>query len=178
MNQLAKEGIEQFLRALSVDTKAPELEKTPTRVTELYEELFSGVGKETKDYKCLVAVTDIPFYSMCEHHLLPFFGTVDVIYQPHSGCVAGLSKFNDVITVLSRKPQLQERLTREIADAIERDLSAEGVFVRLKATQLCMLMKGTLQQGSQVVTIESRGLLREAGSLRDEALAMLGGTNV
>jgi putative GTP cyclohydrolase I len=187
MNQLAKEGIEQFLRALSVDTKAPELEKTPTRVTELYEELFSGVGKETKelwgelfstDYNGLVAVTDIPFYSMCEHHLLPFFGTVDVIYQPHSGCVAGLSKFNDVITVLSRKPQLQERLTREIADAIERDLSAEGVFVRLKATQLCMLMKGTLQQGSQVVTIESRGLLREAGSLRDEALAMLGGTNV
>ena len=171
MNQLAKEGIEQFLRALSVDTKAPELEKTPTRVTELYEELFSGVGKETKelwgelfstDYNGLVAVTDIPFYSMCEHHLLPFFGTVDVIYQPHSGCVAGLSKFNDVITVLCRKPHL----------------SAEGVFVRLKATQLCMLMKGTLQQGSQVVTIESRGLLREAGSLRDEALAMLGGTNV
>ena len=87
MNQLAKEGIEQFLRALSVDTKAPELEKTPTRVTELYEELFSGVGKETKelwgelfstDYNGLVAVTDIPFYSMCEHHLLPFFGTVDV----------------------------------------------------------------------------------------------------
>lgn len=115
---------------------------------------------------------------MCEHHLLPFFGTVDVIYQPHSGYVAGLSKFNDVITVLSRKPQLQERLTREIADAIEHDLSAEGVFVRLKATQLCMLMKGTLQQGSQVVTIESRGLLKEAGSLRDEALAMLGGTNV
>ena len=89
---------------------------------------------------------------MCEHHLLPFFGTVDVIYQPHSGCVAGLSKFNDVITVLSRKPQLQERLTREIADAIEHDLSAE-VFCTSKATQLCMLMKGTLQQGSQVVTI-------------------------
>ena len=139
---------------------------------ELWVELFST------DYNGLVAVTDIPFYSMCEHHLLPFFGTVDVIYQPHSGCVAGLSKFNDVITVLSRKPQLQERVTREIADAIERDLSAEGVFVRLKATQLCMLMKGTLQQGSQVVTIESRGLLREAGSLRDEALAMLGGTDV
>lgn len=187
MNQRAKEGIEQFLQALSVDTSAPELEKTPTRVTELYEELFSGIGVSTQsiwgdvfptDYSGLVAVTDIPFYSMCEHHLLPFFGTVDVIYQPHCGCVAGLSKFNDVITVLSRKPQLQERLTQEIADAIANDLQAEGVFVRLKATQLCMLMKGTLQQGSQVVTMESRGVLSTAGPIRDEALAMLGGTDV
>ena len=99
-------------------------------------ELFST------DYNGLVAVTDIPFYSMCEHHLLPFFGTVDVIYQPHSGCVAGLSKFNDVITVLSRKPQLQERLTREIADAIERDLSAEGVFVRLKNNTIMYVDEG------------------------------------
>lgn len=187
MNQRAKKGIEQFLQALSVDTKAPELEKTPARVTELFEELFSGIGCETRElwgdvfpteYKGLVAVTNIPFYSMCEHHLMPFFGTVDVIYQPHNGCVAGLSKFNDVITVLSRKPQLQERLTQEIANAIIHDLQAEGVLVRVKATQLCMLMKGTLPQGSQVITMESRGVLSEMGTLRDEALAMLGGADV
>ena len=106
MNQRAKDGIKQFLEALSVDTEAPELEKTPSRVTELYSELFSGVGLDTKaawgetfstDYKGLVAVTGIPFYSMCEHHLLPFFGTVDIVYQPKDGCVAGLSKFQDIV---------------------------------------------------------------------------------
>lgn len=187
MNHKAQEGIEQFLKALSVDIEALELEKTPSRVVDLYEDLFSGIGVDTKelwgevfptDYTGLVAVTNIPFYSICEHHLMPFFGTVDIIYEPHHGCVAGLSKFNDVIAVLSRKPQLQERLTQEIADSIMSDLSAEGVFVRLKATQLCMLIKGNLPHGSQVITMESRGVLNEAGALRDEALAMLGGTDV
>ena len=115
---------------------------------------------------------------MCEHHLLPFFGTVDIIYAPHEGRVAGLSKFNDVIRVLSRKPQLQERLTKEIVDAIMNDLGAEGAFVRIQATQLCMQIKGDLPQGSQVVTIDSRGTLQAAGPVRDEALAMLGGTDV
>ena len=185
--QAATDGIRQFLNAWGIDLEKTGMADTPMRVVEAYGEFFSGLNRTDEDLwknpiqtdtTGIVALRNLEYYSLCEHHLLPFFGTVDVIYQPHSGCVAGLSKFNDVITVLSRKPQLQERLTREIADAIERDLSAEGVFVRLKATQLCMLMKGTLQQGSQVVTIESRGLLREAGSLRDEALAMLGGTNV
>ena len=171
MNQRAKDGIKQFLAALSVDTEAPELEKTPSRVTELYSELFSGVGLDTKsawgetfstDYKGLVAVTGIPFYSMCEHHLLPFF-------------VAGLSKFQDIVNILSRRPQLQERLASELADAIMNDLSAHGVFVRITSTQLCMLIKGTMQQDSKVITLESRGVLAETGTLRDEALAMLGG---
>ena len=177
MNLRAKDGIKQFLEALSVDTEAPELEKTPSRVTELYSELFSGVGLDTKsawgetfstDYKGLVAVTGIPFYSMCEHHLLPFFGTVDIVYQPKDGCVAGLSKFQDIVNILSRRPQLQERLASELADA-------HGVFVRITSTQLCMLIKGTMQQDSKVITLESRGVLAETGTLRDEALAMLGG---
>ena len=139
MNQRANDGIKQFLEALSVDTEAPELEKTPSRVTELYSELFSGVGVETKsvwgetfstDYKGLIAVTGIPFYSMCEHHLLPFFGTVDIVYQPKDGCVAGLSKFSKMLfNILSRRPQLQERLASELADAIMNDLSAHGDFL-------------------------------------------------
>ena len=173
MNQRAKDGIKQFLQALSVDTEAPELEKTPSRVTELYGELFSGVGMDTKsawgdtftaDYKGLVALSGIPFYSMCEHHLLPFFGTVDIVYQPKDGCVAGLSKFQDVVNILSRRPQLQERLTSELADAIMDDLSAHGVFVRITSTQLCMLIKGTMQQDSKVITLESRGVLDETGT--------------
>ncbi|MBP9550650.1 GTP cyclohydrolase I, partial [Veillonella sp.] len=127
------------------------------------------------DYTGLVAVTNIPFYSMCEHHLLPFFGTVDIVYQPKEGRVVGLSKFGDVVNVLARRPQLQERLTSQIADAIEQDLMADGVFIRMKATQLCMLIKGEMQQGTQVVTIESRGILQEGGPLRDEAIALMGG---
>lgn len=79
---------------------------------------------------------------MCEHHLLPFFGTVDIVYQPKDGCVAGLSKFQDIVNILSRRPQLQERLASELADAIMNDLSAHGVFVRITSTQLCMLIKG------------------------------------
>ena len=115
---------------------------------------------------------------MCEHHLLPFFGTVDIVYQPKDGCVAGLSKFQDVVNILSRRPQLQERLASELADAIMNDLFAHGVFVRITSTQLCMLIKGTMQQDSKVITLESRGVLAETGPVRDEALAMLGGGQV
>ena len=92
--------------------------------------------------------------------------------------VAGLSKFQDVVNILSRRPQLQERLASELADAIMNDLSAHGVFVRITSTQLCMLIKGTMQQDSKVITLESRGVLAETGTVRDEALAMLGGGQV
>ena len=184
MNRDAKEAIAAFLQALQIDTTTPELAKTPEREASMYEELFQGVQQHTKDiwgevfstdYIGLVAVTNIPFYSMCEHHLLPFFGTVDIVYQPKEGRVVGLSKFGDVVNVLARRPQLQERLTSQIADAIEQDLMADGVFIRMKATQLCMLIKGEMQQGTQVVTIESRGILQEGGPLRDEAIALMGG---
>ncbi|MDU6497784.1 MAG: GTP cyclohydrolase I [Veillonella sp.] len=90
----------------------------------------------------------------------------------------GLSKFQDVVNILSRRPQLQERLASELADAIMNDLSAHGVFVRITSTQLCMLIKGTMQQDSKVITLESRGVLAETGTVRDEALAMLGGGQV
>lgn len=184
MNRDAKEAIAAFLQALQIDTTTPELAKTPERVASMYEKLFQGVQQHTKDiwgevfstdYTGLVAVTNIPFYSMCEHHLLPFFGTVDIVYQPKEGRVVGLSKFGDVVNVLARRPQLQERLTSQIADAIEQDLMADGVFIRMKATQLCMLIKGEMQQGTQVVTIESRGILQGGGPLRDEAIALMGG---
>ena len=157
---------------------------TPKRVAKMYAEMFSGLNEDPKDqftavfsevHDEVVLVKDIPFYSMCEHHLLPFFGTVDIVYQPKDGCVAGLSKFQDIVNILSRRPQLQERLASELADAIMNDLSAHGVFVRITSTQLCMLIKGTMQQDSKVITLESRGVLAETGTLRDEALAMLGG---
>ena len=124
----------------------------------------------------MVAVTNIPFYSVCEHHLMPFFGTADIIYQPKDGRVAGLSKLSDLVNLFAHRPQLQERMTREIATALETDLEAEGVMVRIKATHLCMLIKGELQQGTAVVTMECRGVLSRTGQLREEALTILGGS--
>lgn len=185
MKEQASEGIAQFLTALGIDLKAAGMEKTPKRVAALYEELFSGRQVKSADiwgeifpteYKGLVAVTDIPFYSVCEHHLMPFFGHVDIVYQPKDGRVAGLSKLSDLVNVFAKRPQLQERMTREIATALARDLQAEGVVVRIKATHLCMLIKGELQQGTAVVTMECRGVLSKTGQLREEAMAILGGT--
>ncbi|WP_251443563.1 GTP cyclohydrolase I [Veillonella intestinalis] len=185
MKEQASEGIAQFLRALGIDLQAAGMEKTPQRVATLYEDLFSGMHVNSADiwgeifpteYKGLVAVTDIPFYSVCEHHLMPFFGHVDIVYQPKEGRVAGLSKLSDLVNVFAKRPQLQERMTRELATAIETDLQAEGVVVRIKATHLCMLIKGELQQGTAVVTMECRGVLSKTGQLREEAMAILGGT--
>ena len=179
-----EQAVYQLLEALGENPEREGLLDTPKRVAKMYAEMFSGLNEDPKDqftavfsevHDEVVLVKDIPFYSMCEHHLLPFFGTVDIVYQPKDGCVAGLSKFQDIVNILSRRPQLQERLASELADAIMNDLSAHGVFVRITSTQLCMLIKGTMQQDSKVITLESRGVLAETGTLRDEALAMLGG---
>lgn len=185
MKEQASEGVAQFLTALGIDLKAADMEKTPQRVAGLYEELFAGMNKSSAEiwgdifpteYKGLVAVTNIPFYSVCEHHLMPFFGTADIIYQPKDGRVAGLSKLSDLVNLFAHRPQLQERMTREIATVLETDLEAEGVMVRIKATHLCMLIKGELQQGTAVVTMECRGVLSRTGQLREEALTILGGS--
>ena len=182
-----EQAVYQLLEALGENPEREGLLDTPKRVAKMYAEMFSGLNEDPKDqftavfsevHDEVVLVKDIPFYSMCEHHLLPFFGTVDIVYQPKDGCVAGLSKFQDVVNILSRRPQLQERLAAELADAIMNDLSAHGVYVRITSTQLCMLIKGIMQQDSKVITLESRGVLAETGTVRDEALAMLGGGQV
>ena len=180
----AEKAMQSFLESLGLDLEQEHMEKTPQRVATLFAELFSGRNQRTQDvwgevfptdYQGLVAVEKIPFYSMCEHHLMPFFGTVDVIYQPHEGRVAGLSKVADLVNVLARRPQLQERLSKQIAESLEQDLGAQGVLVRIQATHLCMLMKGQLELGTQVQTFEARGLLAEGGALRDQAMLILGG---
>ena len=182
--QRIEAAVRELLLAIGEDPEREGLQETPRRVAAMYTEVFSGLEEDPHAHVKIfhedspdemVTVRDIPLYSMCEHHLLPFFGTVDIVYQPKDGCVAGLSKFQDIVNILSRRPQLQERLASELADAIMNDLSAHGVFVRITSTQLCMLIKGTMQQDSKVITLESRGVLAEKGTLRDEALAMLGG---
>lgn len=186
MKQKAEQAVQEFLEALHLDLHKWGMEKTPQRVASLYKDLFSGMNRDTKevwgdvfptDYKGLIALKDIPFYSMCEHHLMPFFGTVDVIYQPHEGRVAGLSKVADVISVLAHRPQLQERLSAQIADSLEEDLGAEGLIIRIKATHLCMLMRGEVQPGTQIITLERRGLLSDQGPLGQDGLLLLGGAH-
>lgn len=172
-------AMKQFLEALGIDLQAQNMEKTPERVTSLFEDLFSGQGVKASQlvrhafssgYEGLVAVKDIPFYSICEHHLMPFFGTVDIVYRPRKGQVTGLSRLRDLVMTLSKRPQLQERMTQQIAEALMEGTQAEGVIVRVQSYQLCMMMRGEVTPTTQTVTIESKGCLKKTGSLRQEAL--------
>lgn len=184
MNRRAIEGIEMFLDAIGIDIQEAGMEKTPERVVTLFEDLFRGTKQTDKDalgdcfptdYQGLVGVANIPFYSVCEHHLMPFFGMVDIVYEPVDGKVAGLGRLSKLVDVYGRRPQLQERMASQIADAIERELGATGVMVRMRATHLCMLMKGEVSLDTKAVTMECRGSLLEPGTIRDEGLILLGG---
>ncbi len=184
MNKKAVESMASFLESMGINLKNENMEKTPQRVVALYEALFSGRGKDTSslwgdvfptEYRGIVAVTGIPFYSVCEHHLMPFFGTVDIAYVAENGRVAGFSKLAKLVEIMARRPQLQERMTREIADAIEMDLSATGVMIRIEAEHFCMLMLGEVKPGTKAVTVESRGILSSSGEKREEALLLFQG---
>lgn len=184
MNEKAICAYRQFLEALGVDIVGRGMEETPRRVTELYETLFSGMNKQTSDvwgevfpsdYHGLVTVTGLRFHSLCEHHLLPFFGTVDVVYLPHDGRVAGLSKMESLVRMLSRRPQLQERLTEQIVTAIMTDLQAEGAWARLRARHLCMTMKGESSPDTWITTVHGMGSLASGTANEARVLTLLGG---
>ena len=179
----AAEAMRDFLAALGVDLAACGMEETPARTAEMYAELFAGLRRDpaalwaetmTEDTAGLVAVRDIPFYSMCEHHLLPFFGTVDIVYRPQGGRVAGFGVFAQLAALYAARPQLQERLTAQIADEIMRGLGAAGVLVAVRARQLCMMMRGERAHGTQTVTAECRGAFRSDAAETAAAWQMLG----
>lgn len=182
MNEKASMAMHEFLEAMGLDLAARGMEKTPERVTEMFELLFSGCMQdasaawgelfETKA-RGLTAVQHIPFYSLCEHHLVPFFGEVHIAYLPKDGRIAGFSKFVHVVSLLARRPQLQERFTREIADAVMEGLSAEGVLVIVEARQLCMMMRGELAPGTRTLTSETGGRIAENAAFRKEAWELL-----
>lgn len=185
MNEKAARAVRDFLEALGVDLKAAGMEKTPERVAKMYELLFDGIGQETGGIwgetfdagpgaESIVAVRHIPFYSMCEHHLVPFFGEVNIAYLPAPGGVAGFSKFARLVEIISHRPQLQERMTGELAEAVARDLRAKGVLVAVEAQQLCMTMRGDLAHGTRTVTSCSTGKFREDDAFRQQAWALLG----
>ena len=183
-NNPAAKAMENFLDSVGLDLAKLGMEKTPDRVARMYGQLFSGLGPVEQeewgelfesDAAGLVAVRHIPFYSMCEHHLVPFFGEVDIVYQPHKGLVAGFSKFTKVVEHLSRRPQLQERFTRQIAGAVAEGVGAEGVLVTVEAQQLCMMMRGDLAPGARTITTECTGSFIGDKELYQQAWLMLGG---
>ena len=181
-----KKAIEEHIRgiliALGDDPDREGLLETPQRVARMYAEVFAGLHRDiNKDIKVfhgegndeMILIGDIPFYSMCEHHLLPFHGKAHVVYIPRDGKIFGLSKVARIVDTLSRKPQLQEKLTSEIADAIEQAVDARSVCVVLEAEHLCMTMRGIRKPGSKTVTSAMRGGCRTDARTRNEALALI-----
>lgn len=177
-----EEAVRMILKAIGEDPDREGLLETPQRVARMYAEVFSGLHRDIKkDIKVftepgndeMILIGDIPFYSMCEHHLLPFHGKAHVVYIPKDGKIFGLSKVARIVDTLSRKPQLQERLTSEIADQIIECIDAAAVCVVIEAEHLCMTMRGIKKPGSKTVTSAMRGGCRTDARTRNEALALI-----
>ncbi len=178
-------AVREILLAVGEDPDREGLRDTPARVARMYEELFSGLREDPREvisrtftvkYDEMVLVKDIDFASCCEHHLLPFFGRAHVAYLPN-GRVAGLSKLARAVEVLSRRPQVQERMTEDLADLLMEQLNARGVGVVLEATHTCMTIRGIRKPDSITTTSAMRGSFRENVSTRSEFLALLYGGN-
>jgi GTP cyclohydrolase I len=175
-------AVKMFLEAIGEDTSREGLRGTPLRVAKMCEEIFSGMDKEpdeelfvcfNEEHEEMVLVKDIPLYSFCEHHLLPFFGKAHVAYIPRKGKVTGLSKLARVVEIFARRPQLQERLTSQIADSIMRILNPLGVLVVIEAEHMCMTIRGVNKPGSKTVSSAVRGIFRSNEATRAEAFALI-----
>ena len=179
-----EEGVRLILEGIGEDPERGGLRETPSRVARMYREIFAGVGRdatelvtvvEGADHDEMIMVRDIPLYSFCEHHLIPFSGKAHVAYIPNKEQqITGLSKVARVVDMLSKRPQVQERLTTEIAEALDEALSPRGVFVVIEAEHLCMTMRGVKKPGSVTVTSAVRGLFRNDARTRQEALHHIG----
>lgn len=174
-------AVREILLAVGENPDRDGLRETPARVARMYAEVFAGLHLEPgrhlhrvfeETYDELVLVRDISFNSMCEHHLLPFMGVAHIGYIPN-GRVAGLSKLARVVEEVSKKPQVQERMTHQIADLMQSELDAKGVIVVLEATHTCMTIRGIRKPGSLTITSAVRGLLRTSESSRAEAMALI-----
>lgn len=181
-----KEKIEKavtlILEAIGEDPKREGLIDTPCRVARMYEEILSGMDTDPREllkvsfteyHDELVLVKDIPIYSLCEHHLLPFYGRAHVAYIPRGGKVVGISKLARVAEAYARRPQLQERLTSQIADCINESLHPFGVGVVIEAEHMCMTMRGIKKPGAITVTSAVRGLLETRSETRAELFSLI-----
>jgi len=178
-------AVASIIKAIGENPEREGLVDTPKRVAEMYAELFMGLAKNPKEeltvgfeegHREMIIVRDIPFYSMCEHHLLPFYGVAHVGYIPNvDGRVVGLSKLARVVEIVASRPQLQERMTTEIADAIVDGLKPDGVGVIIQAEHLCMIMRGIKKPGSAIVTSALRGTFRRRAETRAEFFSLIQG---
>lgn len=178
-----QEAVRTILKAIGEDPRREGLQDTPRRVAEMYRELFSGLEQDPREeltkgfeegHQEMVILRDISFFSLCEHHLLPFFGVAHIGYLP-DGWVVGASKLARALDVLARRPQLQERLTTQLADVLMTTMKPEGVAVVIQAEHLCMTMRGVRKAGSRVVTSAARGRFRSSAVSRKEFLALVQG---
>jgi GTP cyclohydrolase IA len=178
-----EKAVREILEAIGEDPDRDGLLRTPERVAAMYDEVFSGI-KDTPDrhlavtfeagHDEMVMVKDIPLYSVCEHHLVPFIGKAHVAYIPNAdGRITGLSKLARLVDSLSKRPQVQERLTTQIADEIDQSLQPRGVLVVIEAEHLCMSMRGVRKPGSVTVTSAVRGQFRDSVATRNEALQFI-----
>ena len=176
-------AIREILLAIGENPDREGLKDTPKRVAKMYEEVFSGLTVDAKDlvtifetegHEEMVILRDIPFYSMCEHHLLPFYGKAHIAYIPTKERLSGLSKLARVVETISRRPQLQERITTQVADTLMKTLKPFGVLVIVEAEHLCMTMRGVKKAGSKMTTSAVRGVFQDREATRMEALHLIG----
>jgi GTP cyclohydrolase I len=181
----AEAAIRELLAACGEDTEREGLKDTPARVARAYREMFAGLHTDPdtvlaktfdESHEELILVTDIPMFSTCEHHLVPFHGVAHVGYIPNRhGRVTGLSKLARLVDLYARRPQIQERLTSQVADSLVRMLEPRGVIVVVEAEHLCMAMRGIRKPGAKTITSAVRGVLRSSASSRAEALDLIKG---
>ncbi len=178
-----EKAIRELLIGLGENPDREGLRDTPKRVAKMYEEVFSGLEVdpqelvtifETEGHEEMVILRDIPFYSMCEHHLLPFYGKAHVAYAPRKDRLCGLSKLARIVETVSRRPQLQERITTQVADTLMKSLKPHGALVIVEAQHLCMTMRGVKKPGAMMTTSAVRGVFEKNVATRMEALQLIG----
>ena len=177
-----EDGVRLILEGIGENPGRPGLKETPQRVSKMYAEIFAGLEASTaallrpirgEHHDEMVLIKDIPFYSVCEHHLIPFFGKAHVAYIPGEGRMVGLSKLARALEMVAKRPQVQERLTTQLADMIENSLKPKGTMVVIHAEHLCMSMRGVRKPGSKTVTSAVRGMFRTNESTRVEMLELI-----
>ena len=177
-----EKGVKMILEGIGEDTARPGIKDTPSRVARMYQEIFSGLQTPTEEilkhiegesHDELVLLKDIPFYSVCEHHLLPFIGKAHVGYIPGAGKIAGIGELARALEIFAKRPQVQERLTAQLADVIMDKLKPKGAMVVIDAEHLCLSMRGIKKPGARTVTSAVRGMFRTKESTRQELLGLI-----
>ena len=177
-----EKGVKMILEGIGEDISRPGIKDTPNRVAQMYKEIFAGLETPTEEilkhiegesHEELVLLKDIPFYSVCEHHLLPFIGKAHVAYIPGAGKIAGIGELARALEIFAKRPQVQERLTAQLADVIMEKLKPKGAMVVIDAEHLCLSMRGIKKPGARTVTSAVRGIFRTKESTRQELLELI-----